>query len=259
MKNLFTVFLVILFSNLLLSQTECTMVIKKTDNSTVQIQLSQIQNITFSSSTIDSLVAYYPFNGNAYDESGHGNNGTVSGATLITDRYNQSDKAYLFDASMDYINIPDAPSFDFTTSKQLTINFWFKYSSAGVIMDKMGPGGSSDDEFDISVGSTNKLYITINGLSGTNHQIISNQTLTPNTWYFVSWVWNGSSSKNQLYINGQIDVDVSTSITQTQNTNISLRFGQAPHGGASFNGTLDEVRIYKKALSQQEILFLFNY
>jgi len=45
----------------------------------------------------DGLVAYYPFNGNANDESGNGNNGTVYGATLTTDRFGNTNKAYSFD------------------------------------------------------------------------------------------------------------------------------------------------------------------
>jgi hypothetical protein len=45
----------------------------------------------------DGLVAHYPFNGNANDESGNGNNGTVNGATLTTDRFGNMNKAYSFD------------------------------------------------------------------------------------------------------------------------------------------------------------------
>jgi len=45
----------------------------------------------------DGLVAYYPFNGNANDESGNGNNGTVNGATLTSDRFGNANSAYSFD------------------------------------------------------------------------------------------------------------------------------------------------------------------
>jgi hypothetical protein len=45
----------------------------------------------------DGLIAYYLFNGNANDESGNGNHGTINGATLTTDRYNNADSAYAFD------------------------------------------------------------------------------------------------------------------------------------------------------------------
>ena len=52
----------------------------------------------FAQINIDSgLVAHYPFNGNANDESGNGNDGTVNGATLTTDRFGNANKAYSFD------------------------------------------------------------------------------------------------------------------------------------------------------------------
>ena len=52
----------------------------------------------FAQINLDSgLVAHYPFNGNANDESGNGNDGTVNGATLTTDRFGNANKAYSFD------------------------------------------------------------------------------------------------------------------------------------------------------------------
>ena len=54
----------------------------------------------------DGLVAYYPFNGNADDESGNGNHGTVNGATLTIDRFGNENSAYSFDGIDDYIDIP---------------------------------------------------------------------------------------------------------------------------------------------------------
>ena len=53
----------------------------------------------------DGLVAYYPFNGKANDESGNGNHGTVNGATLAEDRFGNVDSAYNFDGVNDYITI----------------------------------------------------------------------------------------------------------------------------------------------------------
>jgi hypothetical protein len=51
----------------------------------------------------NGLVAYYPFNGNANDESGNGNNGVVYGATLVPDRFGNSNRAYYFNGTNNYI------------------------------------------------------------------------------------------------------------------------------------------------------------
>ena len=72
----------------------------------------------------DGLVAYYPFNGNANDESGNGNNGTVNGATLTTDRFGKVNSAYSFDGSC-YIK---GAANKFPTGER-TISLWF-YSDA---------------------------------------------------------------------------------------------------------------------------------
>src|SRR6266481_4068540 len=72
------------------------------------------------------LVAYYPFNGNALDESGNGNNGTVVGATLTADRFGNENSAYYFSGSQ-YISAPDSPSLNSTTG--LTLAAWVKVSS----------------------------------------------------------------------------------------------------------------------------------
>jgi hypothetical protein len=53
----------------------------------------------------NGLVAYYPFNGNANDASGNGNNGVVNGATLTTDRFGDVGKAYSFDGNSNYYNV----------------------------------------------------------------------------------------------------------------------------------------------------------
>ncbi len=52
------------------------------------------------------LVAYYPFNGNAKDESGNGNNGSVFGATLTMDRFGNDRSAYEFNGTDNYISYP---------------------------------------------------------------------------------------------------------------------------------------------------------
>src|SRR6185436_5235414 len=64
----------------------------------------------------DGLIAHYPFNGNANDASTNGNNGTVVGAQLTTDRNGNPNQAYLFNGTSDYINVGQGvkPNFPLT-------------------------------------------------------------------------------------------------------------------------------------------------
>ena len=66
----------------------------------------------------DGLVAFYPFNGNADDESGNENHGTAHGAILTTDRSGNIDSAYAFDGTNDYIEISDNANFNFNQHKK---------------------------------------------------------------------------------------------------------------------------------------------
>jgi PKD repeat protein len=88
------------------------------------------------------LVAYYPFNGNANDESGNGNHGVVHGASLASDRFGKFNSAFKFDGLESYIEIPDSSSLDFTSEFSLSV--WVnsntqstdKYTVGGIILNK---------------------------------------------------------------------------------------------------------------------------
>ena len=73
----------------------------------------------------NGLVAYFPFNGNANDASGNGHNGTVSGATLTTNRFGQTNQAYLFGGTSAYITAPFSAT---VFSNDFTASVWFKAS-----------------------------------------------------------------------------------------------------------------------------------
>ena len=70
----------------------------------------------------NGLIGYWPFNGNANDESGNGNNATVNGATLTLDRFGNVDESYSFDGIDDYVNTNN-PFYSSNTSH--TISLWF--------------------------------------------------------------------------------------------------------------------------------------
>jgi len=81
-----------------------------------------ISLILCSSATIQAqvpttgLISYWPFNGNANDVSGNNHNGTVNGATLTTDRFGNTNKAYSFNGTNNNIVVADANDLSFTTN-----------------------------------------------------------------------------------------------------------------------------------------------
>ena len=150
------------------------------------------------------LVAFYPFNGNANDESGYGNNGTVNGPVLTTDRLGNSDKAYLFDGANDWIKVEDSSSININGTSSLTISAWvYSTDNSGqrMIVSKWGPGGYEDDQYIISL-SSGKVHAQFGGGPADPY---STQTLETNTWYHVAVVFNYAAQKLSTYINGSLD------------------------------------------------------
>ena len=86
--------------------------------------------MTFAQIPTDGLIAHYPFNGNANDESTNSNHGTVNGATLSTDRFGNVNSAYDFDGTNDYISIPGKAEWDFGLNS-FSISVWFKQINVG--------------------------------------------------------------------------------------------------------------------------------
>ena len=105
-----------------------------------------INNI-FAQIPTNGLVAYYPFNGNANDESGSGNNGTVNGATLTTDRFGNPNSAYLFNGINNYIIIPNViinPNSSGTISLWFNLNNLYPGYGGSYFFDAVANGVGSD-------------------------------------------------------------------------------------------------------------------
>ena len=98
---------------------------------------TSITLLTFSQLPTNGLVGNWPFNGNANDASGYGNNGTVFGATLTTDRFGNTNSAYSFDGINDFITVADNASLKPT---KVSISAWVKLNGTTCTQT----GGNSD-------------------------------------------------------------------------------------------------------------------
>jgi hypothetical protein len=209
----------------------------------------------------NGLVGWWPFNGNANDESGNGNNGTVNGATLITDRFGNANKAYSFDGIDDFIEAPSNSGLQLSAA--YSIGLWFKanvfyngqygYTLISKIQSTNWYGG-----YEISIGETNSIGgVSHTGNINGNFQLL-NTGLYSGSWYNVIVTFNGTQLK--LYINGNL-VDTINQSGALQTGNDPLRFGRRGGGGIYdqwFNGIIDDIGIWNRALTQQEITRLYD-
>ena len=221
------------------------------------------------------LVGWWPFNGNANDESGNGNNGTVNGAMLTADRFGNSNSAYSFNylnwtwgAGGDYIYIPFSSMFN---TPNLTVSVWFNiyslgYNNSGVTIITRFENGYSNPG-----GETWQLWYNSNDLLSSkviqggngNFQpnvIANGSSVDFNEWINITFTYDGQYLSH--YENGVLISLVPSNnllLNTAGNSGISLGMSiQANGHWGPYDGKLDDVGIWSRALSQQEITALYN-
>jgi len=201
----------------------------------------------------NGLVGWYPFNGNANDESGNGFNGTVNGAILTTDRLGNSNTAYSFDGVDDYINLGN-PLGD--SSTDFTISIWARRepNGGGITIAKM-PGGSwSNGKWMIDLYSNNVNYCLPNqNLQGctTFNNNINNDLF----WHHIILVHNATT--DILYLDDSIISNSSSSLVTQIAADIRVG-GRENTLNFPYLGQLDDIGIWNRALNTQEISNLYS-
>jgi hypothetical protein len=202
----------------------------------------------------NGLVGFWPFNGNANDESGNGNNGTVNGATLTTDRFGNANKAYSFNGSS-FISVSHNNSFNMT---QATWNVWVKKTSStsGNGMYIFGKRDNSQHHVTFCTGNTGNCQIGW----ATNQAIGINGGNIVGSWHMLTITYNqGLQNSNvAFYFDGILQGN--STIQPFTFMNGDLRFGIEVNNSywQGFNGFIDEGIIYNRVLNNTEILQLYN-
>jgi hypothetical protein len=217
------------------------------------------------------LVGYWPFCGNANDASGNGNNGTVNGASLTTDRFGNVNSAYSFNGSSNNIRVPNSQTLN---NSSVSISGWFNtgnlpiddgLSAKGIIGKWWQSPSSCNSNYNAyllcltkpSGQSLSYLGAATDFYAGNNFYTTTN--ITTNNWFHFVFSHN-STTGGQLFINGQLinSNNVSGSICNSIN---DLIFGADVTNGALyrfFNGKLDDIGIWNRVLTAAEILQLYT-
>jgi hypothetical protein len=212
------------------------------------------------------LLAYYPLNGNAKDSSGNGYDGIVNGAVLDNDRNNRANGAYNFVNGEIISNLGD-PNF----KGNFSVTLWSRLETFNYENE---PGRISYPLIISSGIITNNTLNAFLGLHYSNSNPIILQTFlhAPNNYYFTYAPvdfksWNHISIINKsdtlsLFLNGNFVSRVSNPKPQNPLYSSSfIRFG-FPKGALyelyRLNGKLDDIRIYKRALTAEEVKYLYQ-
>ena len=226
----------------------------------------------------DGLVGWWPFNGNANDESGNGNQGVVQGAMLTEDRFGSADNAYVLDGTSDKIrfNLNSINNL-FPSGSESTTSIWVKTADLnGPLISMQG----NNSNYDFHVGTLANVVQSPGNYGvfvrteccGTGNNIFG-EAVSDNAWHMLTIV-RFSNGSLQLYFDGLPDV-ISAS-GQTNNLTFDPEFmvfganetwivGAASGGCGScnspdqryLNGVLDDIVIYNRALTPEEIATLY--
>jgi len=199
------------------------------------------------------LIGWWPFNSNANDESGNGNNGVVNGATLTSNRNGKNSSAYSFNGINNNIVIENSSTFNIN---QHTISAWVKIVNGDNyhhIINKVKENFYESFNLQINQNSLATWFATG---SEESHQLKSSIVLNKNQWVNVLMKYNGS--KVIFYLNGiQIDSYNRTGTLRLNTNQICIgSSGSASH--FFFNGSIDDVAIWNRALTDLEIELLYK-
>lgn len=216
----------------------------------------------------DGLMAYYPFDGNANDASGNKNHGVLHGTSnggpqLTADASGKANSAYRFDGVDDYISVPNAATLN--PVDQMTIAFWMRIDGFtnvwSPIVHKGGPATDCDMNREYSVWLNSSSYMLGASAGDSDCQnVLNSNTISAQEWHQIVYVIDRHTNHNmQVFVDGALDQTVADPYRSFNTNNNELRIAWTEEAGYSpYQGALDELRLYNRALSAAEIQDLYN-
>ena len=234
----------------------------------------------------NGLIAHYPFNGNANDASGNGYDLIMSGIStnsapmLATDRFGNSNSAYHFDINTQLFTTP-IPAFN-----SISVSLWFRASNIAIgahyptlidfydnieintIKSSFGMGHAIKP-YQPTSGQNVNATININHTSSQTNISTSTNSATVDTWYHVVSTYDYGTNVLKIYQNGQFinQINVISSIKNITDLMIGSGHSYSNNTLADFTttglanymtGSIDDIRIYNRALNSDEVIALYD-
>ena len=199
----------------------------------------------------DGLVAYYPFNGNANDESGNGYHGTIHGATLAVDRFGHPNSAYYFNGNS-YILSPANTAVPLGNTPR-TFSLWLKSN----VIDN--PANRDIFCWGRFVTSQRFGLVLYNGLPyfcGQHDDYFGTKFIGDDKWHNIIITYDGSTV--EIFVDGKFDKSEPKSLNTINSQMIIGRSNLDNSAPTFFDGMIDDIRVYNKVIDDEEIRQLYN-
>jgi hypothetical protein len=216
----------------------------------------------------NGLVAYYPFNGDASDASGNGHDGTIFNAVATADRFGQPLGALAFNGTNAYIDVPDSSPLNLSAT-DFTIAAWIFETQRNTnfndcIASKRAK--ASDSGWFLSVRGdsdpqhTGCIFYSVS--SGADPRMYSANVVPLNQWHHVAVVYTFASASMSMFIDGKLDSATNGLPAPNPTNSNHMQLGKdsaaAFEDAYFFQGNLDDLRIYDRALAASEIFELYQ-
>ncbi|MEP0861781.1 MAG: LamG domain-containing protein, partial [Ignavibacterium sp.] len=209
---------------------------------------------------VTNLKVCMPFNGNANDISGNGNNGVIVGATLTSDRFGNPNSAYSFGTGK-YITLPNLSALQ--TNNEMSISMWAKTTlNTSNCLFILNP----DNYNDRCVGCAgydnagSSMVIFDYGAIPSGRSVYTGIPVDLSGWHHYVFIVSQSGNFKRIYRDGVKYVDDPYTLT-CNNKNLPLQIGGGyDQGGGNifFRGDIDDICIYNRALNDSEVVALYN-
>lgn len=235
--------------------------------SVLMMVLLVIQSFNFSAQIdlVSDLKVCMPFNGDATDMSGQGNNGIVTNATLTTDRFGNANSSYKFHrTSPTFISINSFGTI--APTNEITISLWAKpdYLTSNCLFI-LNPDAASDRCVGCAQyknGLSTQMIWDYGDISSGGRMLVSNLANDTVHWHHYVYIVSQSANKKLMYIDGVVAANATYSLSCI-NKSLPLYIGGGFSNGTSatlgWDGKIDEVSIYNRALNFDEVGALYTF
>lgn len=213
---------------------------------------------SFSQDLTSNLKVCLPFSGNANDQSGNSNNGTVNGAILTTDRFNNVNSAYQFNGTSNFISLANFAAI--APTNELTISMWGKSdlttSNCLFMLSPDAPADRCVGCAQYSDAGATMMVWDYGDIFTNGRTTATSIPIDLSNWHHYVYIVSQLGNKKQMYMDGVLNSSATCGGT-CGNKNLPFYIGAANDGGQGgsirFHGKIDDVSIYNRALNSSEV------
>ncbi len=181
-----------------------------------------------------------------------GNNFNAMGSVLMEDRNGQANQAYRFDGKQDFIALPPNESFVFTERTPFTVSFWYRADNPTASLSQIYQEKSPEGSFFLDIKLENGQLMVWCCSKNVSCETLFGKQMLPEKWHHLAVTLDEFSNLN-LFVNGELVRSRVITLNIENELASSLVFGKDQSGLSHLAGGMDEIYLFKRALSAEEI------